>query len=298
MSTRRQNVQVSVVAILNSVDDQRRKISGNVDSVISKSGLVENVGLEFEIASLYQAVEKLLPLPFLRPPSLISGRRTDRIFWGWPVGLPENWGWGGIDTPTRRVSTKAVIHYRLSCKSRLRVDSPVDSRMSTRRQNVQHCSVNHYDFWYTECPSVSIQCSRIWLSLILLTVRDWFTVATPRTLTWSWTWPRGFRISNDLWPWSTSKVSFIPMHVTNVKIVRNVPTIAPRPRMPSDKNVHHCPDKYKKPSCCCECRLMPRRSINILQENAIFMLVTLKWPHKRMTFDLGWPLRGQSHSGH
>ena len=69
-----------MVAILNSVDDQRRKISGNVDSVTSKSGMVENVGVdvEFEIASLYQAVQKVLPLPFLRPPSWISGR----IFWG------------------------------------------------------------------------------------------------------------------------------------------------------------------------------------------------------------------------
>jgi hypothetical protein len=38
-------------------------VSGNVDSVISKSGLVENVGVEVEIASLSQAVQKL-PLPF------------------------------------------------------------------------------------------------------------------------------------------------------------------------------------------------------------------------------------------
>ncbi len=34
-------------------------MSGNVDTVISKSGLVENVGVEVEIASLYQAVQKL-----------------------------------------------------------------------------------------------------------------------------------------------------------------------------------------------------------------------------------------------
>ena len=35
---------VSVAAILNSVGGRRREMSGNVDSAISKSGLVENVG--------------------------------------------------------------------------------------------------------------------------------------------------------------------------------------------------------------------------------------------------------------
>ena len=35
---------VSVAAILKSVGGRRRKMSGNVDSVISKSGLVENAG--------------------------------------------------------------------------------------------------------------------------------------------------------------------------------------------------------------------------------------------------------------
>ncbi len=53
-----------MVAILNSVDDRRREMSGNVDSVIFKSGLVENVGVEVEIASLSQTVQKVLPLPF------------------------------------------------------------------------------------------------------------------------------------------------------------------------------------------------------------------------------------------
>ena len=37
-------LSVSVAAILNSVDGRRREMSGNVDSVIFKSGLVENVG--------------------------------------------------------------------------------------------------------------------------------------------------------------------------------------------------------------------------------------------------------------
>ena len=50
-------------------------MSGNVDSVISKSSLVENVGVEVEILSLSQAVQKLLPFPFLRPPSWISDFR-------------------------------------------------------------------------------------------------------------------------------------------------------------------------------------------------------------------------------
>ncbi len=57
-------------------------MSGYIDSVIPKSGLVENVAVEVEIASLYQAVQKLLPLPFLRPPSWISGRRIRRFFSG------------------------------------------------------------------------------------------------------------------------------------------------------------------------------------------------------------------------
>jgi hypothetical protein len=66
---------VSVAAILNSVSGRCREMSGNVESVISKSGRVEIVGVEVEIASIYQAVQKLLPLPFLRPPSWICGFR-------------------------------------------------------------------------------------------------------------------------------------------------------------------------------------------------------------------------------
>ncbi len=50
-------------------------MSGNVDSVISMSDLVENMGVEVEIASLSQAVQKLLPFTILRPPSWISGFR-------------------------------------------------------------------------------------------------------------------------------------------------------------------------------------------------------------------------------
>ena len=55
-------------------------MSDNVGSVIFKLGLVENVGVQVEIASLSQAVQKLLPLPFFRPPSWISGGRRGPIF--------------------------------------------------------------------------------------------------------------------------------------------------------------------------------------------------------------------------
>ena len=71
-----------MAAILNSVGGRRREMSGNIDSVMSKSDLVENVGVEVEIASLSQAVQKLLPFPFLRPPSWISGGRRGPIFFG------------------------------------------------------------------------------------------------------------------------------------------------------------------------------------------------------------------------
>ena len=47
---------VSVAAILNSVDDRRHEMLGDIGSVISKSGLAKNVGVEIEIASLSQAV--------------------------------------------------------------------------------------------------------------------------------------------------------------------------------------------------------------------------------------------------
>jgi hypothetical protein len=39
-------------------------MSNNVDSVIAKSGLVENIGVAVEIALLSQAVQKILPRPF------------------------------------------------------------------------------------------------------------------------------------------------------------------------------------------------------------------------------------------
>ncbi len=57
-------------------------MSGDISSVISKSGLVENVGVEVEIALLSQTVQKLLSLPFFRPPFCISGGRRRRIFPG------------------------------------------------------------------------------------------------------------------------------------------------------------------------------------------------------------------------
>ena len=83
---------------MNSVDGRRREMSGNVDSVISKSGLVENVGVEVEIASLSQAVQKLLPLPFFRPPSWISGGRRGPIFSRMaPLKSPYP-KMGGVDT--------------------------------------------------------------------------------------------------------------------------------------------------------------------------------------------------------
>ena len=55
---------VSVATMLNSTVHQYLKILGNVDSVILKSGLVENVWIVVQIASLSQAVQKLLPLSF------------------------------------------------------------------------------------------------------------------------------------------------------------------------------------------------------------------------------------------
>ncbi len=59
---------VCVAAILNSVDDRRHEMSGDISRVISKSGLVENVEVEVEIASLSQAVQKFLPFRFFGPP--------------------------------------------------------------------------------------------------------------------------------------------------------------------------------------------------------------------------------------
>ena len=76
---------------------QHPKMADNVDSVITKSGLIENIGVAVEIALLSQAVQKLLPLPFLWPPSWISRRRRHRIFLGAGTiekPLPENGWWG------------------------------------------------------------------------------------------------------------------------------------------------------------------------------------------------------------
>ncbi len=47
----------------------RRPTSENVDSVIPKSGLADNVGVEVEIATPFLTVEKLFPLPVLWSPS-------------------------------------------------------------------------------------------------------------------------------------------------------------------------------------------------------------------------------------
>ena len=74
-------------------------MSDNVGSVIFKSGLVENVGVQVEIASLSQAVQKLLPLPFFRPPSWISGGRRGPIFSRMaPLKSPYPKMGGGVDT--------------------------------------------------------------------------------------------------------------------------------------------------------------------------------------------------------
>ena len=48
---------------------QRRSTSGSVPNVKSKSGVVENVGVAFEIASQSTTVQKLFPVPVWWPPS-------------------------------------------------------------------------------------------------------------------------------------------------------------------------------------------------------------------------------------
>ncbi len=48
---------------------QRRSTSGSAPSVKSKSGVVGNVGVAFEIVSLSIAVQKLFPVPVWWPPS-------------------------------------------------------------------------------------------------------------------------------------------------------------------------------------------------------------------------------------
>ena len=60
---------VSVAAIFISVVGHHREMLVNVESILSTSGLVENMGLTVDIPSLSQPVQNLLPLPFLRPPS-------------------------------------------------------------------------------------------------------------------------------------------------------------------------------------------------------------------------------------
>ena len=51
---------VSMTTILNFGS---RPTSGNVDRVISESGMVENMGIEVGIATPSLTVEKLFPLP-------------------------------------------------------------------------------------------------------------------------------------------------------------------------------------------------------------------------------------------
>ncbi len=48
---------------------QRRSTSDSVPSVKSKSSVVENVGVAFEIASKFPSVQKLFPVPVWWPPS-------------------------------------------------------------------------------------------------------------------------------------------------------------------------------------------------------------------------------------
>jgi hypothetical protein len=94
-----------VAAIVNSAGGRRQEMSSNVDSVMSKAGLVENVGVEVETASLSQAVEKLLPFPFLRPPSWISGGRRGPIF-SRMASLKSPWA---TPPPAVRVTKKASL---------------------------------------------------------------------------------------------------------------------------------------------------------------------------------------------
>ncbi len=104
-----------MAAILRSAGGRQREMSGNVDSVTSKSGLVENVGVEVEIASLSQTVQKLLSLPFFRPPSWISGGRRRRIFLGMaPLKSPYPKKAGGRHR--NRVSSWSVGEVRGSAK--------------------------------------------------------------------------------------------------------------------------------------------------------------------------------------
>jgi hypothetical protein len=52
-----------------------RPTSENVHSVLSTSGLVEDEAVEIELSS--QVFQNPLALPFLRPPSWISGRGVE-----------------------------------------------------------------------------------------------------------------------------------------------------------------------------------------------------------------------------
>ncbi len=52
-----------MATILNSVGGPRRKMSDNVDRVISESGMVENMKVDVDLATPSLTVEKLFSLP-------------------------------------------------------------------------------------------------------------------------------------------------------------------------------------------------------------------------------------------
>ncbi len=74
-----------------------RPMSANVDRVISESGMVENMGVEVEIATPSLTVKKLFPLPVSVSAilNLVGGRRremfgnVDSVIF--KSGLVENW---------------------------------------------------------------------------------------------------------------------------------------------------------------------------------------------------------------
>jgi len=82
-----------VAAILNSVDGRHHEMSGDIDSHIQVR-LVASVRVEVEIVPLSQAVQKLLPLQFFRPPSGFPVEGDVGFFRGCTIEkfVPENGG--------------------------------------------------------------------------------------------------------------------------------------------------------------------------------------------------------------
>ena len=75
------SLPVSVTVILNSVVDEQSKNAGQCRQCHMHVGPFENLRVAVDIASSAYAVQQLLALlPFLRPPSWISGRRRRWIF--------------------------------------------------------------------------------------------------------------------------------------------------------------------------------------------------------------------------